>query len=128
MVAIQREREELHGRIELRTERMFERGLVEEVRRVVEGEKGLHAVPAQGAGYREVVAYLEGRMSLAEAVERTKVRTRQLAKRQETWFRGLEEVTMVSVEGESDEEVADRVARWVESKRGDWNCDFGRWF
>ena len=116
VVAIERERGELHRRIDTRTEGMFVGGLVEEVERVMEGERGLHRVPAQGAGYREVMDYLAGKIDRSEAVERTKARTRQLAKRQETWFRGLEEVTRVRVETESAEEVADRLARWVQER------------
>lgn len=118
VVAVERERGELHRRIEQRTEAMFEGGVVEEVERVVGHPKGLHRVPAQGAGYREVVGYLEGRIGLREAVERTKARTRQLAKRQETWFRGLEEVERMRLESESASEVADRLVSWVE--KGDW--------
>ena len=49
-------------------------------------------VAAQAIGYREVIAMLAGRATLAETIERIQARSRQFAKRQATWFRGLEEV------------------------------------
>jgi tRNA dimethylallyltransferase len=90
--ALERPREELHGRINRRVIQMFQDGLVEEVRALQEGPRPLGPGPAQGVGYREVLDLLAGRMTRAETIERVQARTRQFAKRQRTWFRGLEEV------------------------------------
>jgi tRNA dimethylallyltransferase len=77
---------ELDGRIEVRVAQMLKAGWVEEVARVRE------AFPAAdlrrlGHGYPELVAYLDGRMSLAEARDSTVRQVRQYARRQLTWFR-----------------------------------------
>ena len=71
---------------------MFDAGLVEEVRRLQALPRPLSHVAAQGVGYLEVLDLLAGRVGLAQTIERVQARSRQFAKRQETWFRGLEEV------------------------------------
>ena len=89
----------------------FDAGLVEEVRSLQSGERPLSPVAAQAIGYREVIAMLAGQGTLAETIERIQVRSRQFAKCQGTWFRGLEEVQGFPVMGEEDPEViADRLA------------------
>lgn len=82
-----RETEALDARIRLRTELMFDRGLVDEVRALV--EVGLReGVTAQRAiGYAQVLAMLDGEYDLAEAVERTFIGTRRYVRRQRSWFR-----------------------------------------
>ena len=83
----ERDREDLIVRIETRVDRMFEAGLVEETRGLL--EQGLEANPTamQAIGYRQVVEHLREERPLDETVELIKVRTRQFAKRQRTWFR-----------------------------------------
>jgi tRNA dimethylallyltransferase len=76
---------------------MFRMGLVEETKGLL--EKGLrqNQTALQALGYRQVVEHLDGERGLAETVELVKIRTRQFAKRQLTWFRrqmGLEWVTL----------------------------------
>lgn len=107
VLALERPREELHRRIDRRVVAMFEAGLVDEVRRLLDGPRPPHPVPMQGVGYREAQDLLEGRLARDAAIERTQARTRQFAKRQGTWFRGLAEVEMAAV---GDDEPADAVA------------------
>lgn len=76
-------REVLYDRINSRTERMFESGLVDEVRSL---ERFRNMPALQTVGYREVFDYLDGRISLDEAVELVKRNTRRYAKRQVTYF------------------------------------------
>jgi tRNA dimethylallyltransferase len=65
---------------------------------------------AQAIGYREAFAVLDGAMRVEEAMERTAVRTRQLAKRQMTWFRGQANVAWVDVDAQTDvDAVAEQV-------------------
>ena len=116
VASLSRPRAELHARIVARAEAMFLGGIVEEARRLEEAERPLHFVPSQAAGYREALDLLVGRIDRDEAVARTSARTRQLAKRQETWFRGLAEVTPWPVDtDEPAEAVADRLAAWLGS-------------
>lgn len=80
-------RETLYRRIEERVDRMLEEGLVEEVRGLM--DRGCHRdmVSMQGLGYKEILDFLAGEISLEEAVYRIKIGTRHFAKRQLTWFR-----------------------------------------
>jgi tRNA dimethylallyltransferase len=132
-------KEELHARIERRVDAMFAAGLVEEVRGLLEHssrhtpcadikEHGKHPVNAssahgvcgiplsrtarQAVGYREVIEHLEGRCNLAETIELVQQHTRQLAKRQGTWFRSLSECRFVAVSEPMDAgEVAEGIAK-----------------
>lgn len=80
-------REALVRRIDARFDRMIEGGVLDEVKALA-GLKLDPTLPAMKAiGFRELQAALEGRMEMAEAIERAKIATRQYAKRQATWFR-----------------------------------------
>lgn len=76
-------REELYARIDRRTEMMFEAGLVAEVRSL---ERFRNMPALKTVGYSEVFGYLDGTISLDEAVDLVKRNTRRYAKRQITWF------------------------------------------
>lgn len=81
------ERENLYRRIDERVDMMLEQGLVDEVKRL--SKMGVHRdmVSMQGLGYKEILAYLDGEVSLEDAVSLIKRDTRRFAKRQLTWFR-----------------------------------------
>ena len=93
---------ELHGRIDGRIDAMFAAGLVEEVRGLAAGSEMLSRTARQAVGYAEVIEHLEGRCDLPETIRRVKLHTRQLAKRQRTWFRSLSECRFVPVTGAMD--------------------------
>ncbi|MCE5267999.1 MAG: tRNA (adenosine(37)-N6)-dimethylallyltransferase MiaA [Planctomycetaceae bacterium] len=100
-------REQLHARIDRRVEAMFAAGLVEEVRGLIgpqseRGEERLSRTARQAVGYREVIDYLDGRQGLPETIELVQRHTRQLAKRQMTWFRSLSECRFLPVSGQFD--------------------------
>lgn len=80
---------ELHRNINQRVDKMIESGLVEEAKALLPF-KELNAL--QTVGYKEIFEYLDGRISLEQAVEEIKKNTRQYAKRQLTWFRKDPEV------------------------------------
>ena len=65
---------------------MIRSGLVEEVRALADKGLNTQSVSMQGLGYKEMIDHLEGKMSLEEAVDLLKNRTRHYAKRQITWF------------------------------------------
>ncbi|WP_422929777.1 tRNA (adenosine(37)-N6)-dimethylallyltransferase MiaA [Singulisphaera sp. PoT] len=90
--ALQRPRPEMHDRINRRVVAMFREGFVEEVRRLRESDPPISPVAAQGVGYLEVLEHLETGIPLERTISLIQARTRQFAKRQETWFRGLSEV------------------------------------
>jgi len=80
-------REALVQRIHERTRRMFERGLIEEVRGLLARGVPATAKAFESIGYKEALACVEGRLEPEAAVEMAAVATRQYAKRQMTWFR-----------------------------------------
>jgi len=80
-------REELNKRIDARVNRMFETGLVDEVKNLIDSGVRKDALSMQAIGYKETVGYLEGRQSLKETIDMVKSATRAYAKRQATWFK-----------------------------------------
>ncbi len=86
------DRAHLYERIDKRVDIMVEQGLVEEVTKLK--SMGFHRemVSMQGLGYKEILAYLDGEMTLEEAIYIIKRETRHFAKRQLTWFRREREV------------------------------------
>ena len=79
-------REELYNRINIRVDKMFEEGLLEEVKYVNEKYK-ISSTAIQGLGYKEVIEYIDGKVTYEEMIEKLKMETRRYAKRQLTWFR-----------------------------------------
>ncbi|WP_017727407.1 tRNA (adenosine(37)-N6)-dimethylallyltransferase MiaA [Halalkalibacterium ligniniphilum] len=92
MIGLTMEREVLYDRINRRVDRMIEQGLLEEARSLYKsGVRNCQSV--QAIGYKEVYEFLEGHVSLTEAIEMLKRNSRRYAKRQLTWFRNKADVT-----------------------------------
>ena len=90
----------LYTRIEARVDQMMDAGLLEEVRGLL--DRGCLAGPvAKAIGYGELADYLQGLTSLDDAVERIKLRSRHLAKRQLAWFKREEGIHWYSVDKEA---------------------------
>lgn len=94
-IGLTRPRDQLYARVNLRVEQMVSHGLVDEVKSLV--DRGLSCVAQQALGYKELLPYLEGRLTLQEAKELIKLQTRRYAKRQITWFRADPRVCWVDV-------------------------------
>lgn len=92
---------ELNRRIERRARRMFDDGLIEEVESLLAEGRSLGKTASQAIGYREALGYLRGEHGLNEAIESTMVRSRRLAKRQRTWFRGMPFLRSVAIAEET---------------------------
>ena len=101
---LNRPRKELYSRIDQRVDIMMEQGLVDEVSRLREAGYRRSSVAMQGLGYKEIYDYLDGEISLDEAVYRIKRDTRHFAKRQLTWFHREKCVTWVDMEQFTDRE------------------------
>ena len=89
------ERERLYQNIDKRVDIMINDGLVDEVKRLLDMGCKRDSVAMQGLGYKEIIAYLLGEISLEEAVYIIKRDTRHFAKRQLTWFRREKDVIWV---------------------------------
>lgn len=108
--SIRHERSALHERIEKRVNEMFELGLVDEVRQLLDKWKTLSQTASQAVGYNEVIDHIQNDRELGETIEKVCVRTRQFARHQETWFRGLSECRLLDIEDDFD---ADAVASQI---------------
>jgi len=117
LFCLSRERDNLYARIEKRIDEQIANGWVDEVRRLLPLGMEENATVMQAAGYRELVAHVRGRLSLAEAVALVKTRTRQLAKRQLTWFRREAQVEWIEVgREEPPSDMAERILELVRQK------------
>jgi tRNA dimethylallyltransferase len=112
-------REKLDERIRARVDQMFAHGLVDEVQSLLtsshsselEGQGLLSRTATQAVGYRETIEHLRGERDLPATIELVKLRTRQFAKRQLTWFRSLSECRWISVaEPFAPTEIAEQIA------------------
>ena len=83
-IGLNRSRDELYNRINLRVDQMIEQGLLDEARSLYE-ERHLNALNT--VGYKEMFDYLDGRWEFDEAIERMKGNTRRYARKQLTWFK-----------------------------------------
>lgn len=87
----------LYERIDRRVDLMLEQGLVDEVRKLKEMGCDRSLVSMQGLGYKEILSYLDGELTLDEAVYILKRDTRHFAKRQLTWFKREREVRWLNL-------------------------------
>jgi tRNA dimethylallyltransferase len=86
-IGLTRPRKELYARIDARIDAMLAEGLVEEVRELLSQGYSPDLPTLSAIGYRDIVAYLEGKISLGEAVKLIKRHTRHFVRRQANWFK-----------------------------------------
>ena len=96
-IGLTRERKELYGLIESRVDRMLEQGLIEEVKSLLANTPD--RTPLQAIGYKEVASYLQGDISMDEALRLVKRNTRRYAKRQFSWFKKEEGIEWIELTG-----------------------------
>jgi tRNA dimethylallyltransferase len=114
LLALTRDRAELHRRIDARVEEMVAQGLVEETQRLLTAGCAPNLPAMTSLGYREITAYLAGEMSLADAVARLKIETHRYVRHQMTWLRKLPEVHWFDLDRTAPEEIEGFVAGWLE--------------
>ena len=95
---LNRARATLYDRINLRIDQMLEAGLLDEVKSLAEKGYTKDMVSMQGLGYKEILAYLDGEMTMEEAIYILKRDTRHFAKRQLTWFKREKDVTWIDLD------------------------------
>lgn len=88
------DREELDRRIDLRVDKMFDEGLIDETAALVEAGLLLGTTAKLALGYAQVLSYMGGQIT--DPIEATKIATRQYARRQETWFNRDERINWIS--------------------------------
>jgi tRNA dimethylallyltransferase len=109
-------RKDLHERIDRRVEAMYAGGLVDEVRRLRVAGHGESRPVRTGIGYKEASQYLDGAISLEEAVARTKTATHRLARNQSAWFKPADQrIRWVEVGPRAAVECAETARGWLVS-------------
>lgn len=110
---LKRERQKLYDRINIRVDRMFELGFLDEVTRILDmgytrSDPGLNTV-----GYKEAIAYLYGEVTREQMIEDMKTKTRRYAKRQLTWFRRWNFVRWIDMEKHNEEEALEIITKYL---------------
>jgi len=96
---------DLQQRIAARVDAMFQRGWVAETEHLLQRGLAQNPTAMQALGYRQIVEHLRGERSLPETIALVKIRTRQFAKRQMTWFRRQLRLTWIGLEPQASAEA-----------------------
>jgi len=113
LLALSPLRQELYARINRRAEEHFAKGLVEEVRRLLDEGVPANSNALGAHGYRRVVEFLRGERDLDSAIQQTKLDVRHYAKRQLSWFRHEQDVQWLDGFG-NDQNVVERAFAMLE--------------
>jgi len=105
LAGLSMERKVLYERINQRVDEMLSKGLLEEVRSLMEKGYGKNLVSMRGIGYKEIIDHLEGITDYDEAADILKRNTRRFAKRQYTWFLKDRNVKWFSMDNPADVEL-----------------------
>ena len=98
------DREKLYDRINKRVDIMIEDGLIDEVKQLLKKYREFPTA-MQGLGYKEVVEYLENKLTKVEMIEKIKQETRRYAKRQITWFKSYENAIWLDAFNENNVDI-----------------------
>ena len=104
VIGLERSREELYERINLRVEYMVRDGLFEEVEQLLDAGVQPDSQAFKGIGYKEVIPYFQGTYSKERAIELVQQHTRQFAKRQITWYKRMPYIQWISITPNRSEE------------------------
>lgn len=104
------ERADLYSRIELRVDKMMERGLLGEVRRLLDGGLEADSTAMQAIGYKELAQALDGKMSIEDAVDKIKMESRRYAKRQMSWLGRSKEIKWILWEKYPNFDFGERIS------------------
>ncbi len=102
LVGLSMERPKLYSRINKRVELMIKEGLLGEVENLLKMGYDKSLTSMKGIGYEEVIKYFEGELSLEEAINLIKQKSRRLAKRQLTWFRRNKDIKWIDIDKFAD--------------------------
>lgn len=108
------QRERLYKAIDKRVDQMIAEGLVDEVKRLMEMGCKRDSTAMQGLGYKEIISYLMGEISMDAAVYTIKRDTRHFAKRQLTWFRRERDVIWIEKDKFAYDE--EKMLHYIETK------------
>ncbi|MBR1728922.1 MAG: tRNA (adenosine(37)-N6)-dimethylallyltransferase MiaA [Selenomonadaceae bacterium] len=98
VIGLTLDRQELYRRINERTKKMFDAGLVDEVKHLLNSGVNRNDQAMLGIGYKETLEYLDGNLTLDETIEKISQATRNFAKRQFTWYRRMKYIEWQNVQ------------------------------
>ncbi|HOJ10818.1 MAG TPA: tRNA (adenosine(37)-N6)-dimethylallyltransferase MiaA [Clostridiales bacterium] len=108
------DRQVLYDKINKRVDLMIEKGLINEVKNLMNMGYDQSHVSMQGLGYKEILWYLKGEASLDEAVYLLKRDTRHYAKRQMTWLRKIKEIVWININEETrDKDIIQHIINFI---------------
>ena len=115
------DRKLLYERIDRRVDEMFEEGLEQEVKRLIDSGLTRESISMQGIGYKEMFHYFDGMYDIDTAKELIKQDTRHFAKRQLTWFRREKDVTWINYENynHSKDDMLEAMIEIIKNKQGE---------
>lgn len=111
------DRDTLYDNINRRVDQMMDDGLLKEVETLKKSGLKKSDVSMQGLGYKQLLACLDGEMTLPEAVTRIKTETRHFAKRQLTWFRREKDCIFFDKSRQSEDEILADMIRILKERR-----------
>lgn len=113
-IGLIRPRKELYARVDARIQAMLQQGLVEEVEQLLEQGASPDLPTLSAIGYREIVGYLQGEISLEEAVALIKRHTRQFVRRQANWFKpGDPDIHWIQAGPQAASLIEGKVRAWL---------------
>ncbi|MBO8161611.1 MAG: tRNA (adenosine(37)-N6)-dimethylallyltransferase MiaA [Thermosipho sp. (in: Bacteria)] len=116
IIVLNRNRDELHERINQRVEKMIENGLIDEVKSLIEKyPKDINAF--QTIGYKELILYLEGKYNLKTAIHLIKRNTRRYARRQIIWLRRYKNAKWLNLSEISRKEALEKLENFLITAR-----------
>ena len=104
VIGLMRDRDKLYERINLRVDMMFDVGLIEEVEQLIKSGVNPDCQAFKGIGYKEVVDYINGNITLDECRDLIKKNTRHFAKRQITWYKRMPYIEWIHIDSNTSKD------------------------
>ena len=117
LFVLQCDRSQLYNKIDKRVDQMIQLGLVEEVEALVAKYGYLDTSAFSAIGYKEVIDFLKGNVTLSDAIAQIKLNSRHYAKRQITYIKKMNVAEFISVDGKTSEDIASHIRNQL--------CDIG---
>lgn len=116
-ICLNMNRQKIYDRIDRRVDIMIKEGLVDEVENLLKMGYNKELTSMQALGYKEIIPFIEGKLSLEEAINTLKSNTRHYAKRQLTWFRADRRIFWINVDAYMRiEDAVENIIRYVAGK------------
>ncbi len=120
IIGLTADRAELYRRIDLRVDEMLKQGLVEEVKKLVNIGYDFNLPAMSGIGYRQIVMFLNGELTLAAAIQQIKFETHRFARHQYNWFRLKDDrIKWFDIQNEVDSEIETLIVKFIRGNKSE---------